>query len=63
MKINYSYIVDCGEEHGTWEGARIGEPCKNPVAHQQTRGPADHRAQPLRPHNSRRLAWVESKHP
>ena len=43
-------------------GARMGEPCRNPIAHQPARGPQDRRPQPLRPHNPRRLAWVESKH-
>jgi len=42
-------------------GAKIGEPWRNPVPHQSARGPEDRRAQPMRPHNERRLAWVESK--
>lgn len=39
-------------------GALAGEPCRNPVPHQRQRGPQDRRAQPMRPHTSRRVAWV-----
>jgi len=42
-------------------GAAAGEPCRNPVPHQQWRGRQDRRRQPVRPHNERRLAWVDSK--
>jgi hypothetical protein len=40
-------------------GAAIGERCHNPIAHQAIRGPADHRAQPLREHSERRRAHQE----
>jgi hypothetical protein len=40
-------------------GAAIGERCRNPIAHQQHRGPEDHRAQPLREHLERRRAHQE----
>lgn len=39
-------------------GAAVGEPCRNPVPHQNWRGPEDRRAQPSRPHNERRAEWV-----
>lgn len=42
-------------------GAGPGERCKNPVAHQAHRGPQNHRSQPMRPHNERRLAWSNAK--
>jgi hypothetical protein len=41
--------------------AKIGESCRNPVAHQQHRGPEDHRTQPIRCHAERRRAWQEQK--
>lgn len=42
-------------------GARPGERCRNPVAHQNNRGPDDRREQPIRPHNERRAAWSDAK--
>lgn len=39
-------------------GAVAGQPCRNPVPHQQQRGPKDRRRQPMRPHTARRVAWV-----
>ena len=42
-------------------GAGTGERCRNPIPHQQRRGPEDRRPQPARSHNERRLAWVDSK--
>ena len=42
-------------------GAAIGQPCRNPIAHDARRGPDDHRAQPIRPHSERRVIWSERK--
>lgn len=41
--------------------AKPGEPCRNPVAHQNNRGLEDRRQQPIRPHNERRAAWSDAK--
>jgi hypothetical protein len=42
-------------------GARIGEPCRNPVTHQRHRGPEDYRLQPKRCHTERRQEWQKSR--
>ena len=42
-------------------GAGVGEPCRNPIPHQQVRGPADHRPQPARTHAERRQDWLAWK--
>lgn len=41
--------------------APAGQPCRNPIAHQTARGPQDRRAQPIRPHVERRVAWIDAK--
>jgi hypothetical protein len=38
-------------------GARPGEPCRNPVAHQAHRGPEDRREQPSGIHAERRTRY------
>ena len=42
-------------------GAAAGEPCRNPVPHNSSRGPDDRRKQPVAAHNERRMAWIEHK--
>jgi hypothetical protein len=42
-------------------GALAGEPCKNREPHRANLGPEDRRGVPIRPHNLRRMAWIEWK--
>lgn len=42
-------------------GAHAGQPCQNPVPHQQHRGDVDHRRQPARPHSERKRAWQDQR--